>query len=575
MVPDPLTLAAAALRKWLLEYSRATWQKSPGLDDNATQLLVSRMVPAVQASQMKMANLVAASASRDYGIPQLPPDEELITLGRGVDPKDVYLRPIVTARAAVADGKSYDEARADGLDRLESLATTDLQMAKVRQFDTSLKTAQKTFYRRVPKGASTCALCLIAATQPYTVGNLLPIHPGCDCGVEAIPPGMHLDDLLDPQKLLEATHAKVKAFTEIEDRGGRAVDYRKLLITHEHGEIGPLLAWDGQKFTGPKDIPGGAAGAVAKPSVTPISAETPADRARKLLPGLQKSLTDLRAQGLSEESSQVSYHKLQIEKHQAALADEAAKGTLRESTPVPSLRGAKTGPETAAGQPPKPPQPPVPPRQNGGVGDSGGDDDFKDHPDLSPEDRAEARAAAQAKREAAAAAEPVVSATLSDAVTANGGELERFDSRLKDEASLYRKIQDVMDENDVAADVAASKIRDSLRYTAVVSEKGYWAAGTRIGDALVAAGHQRGKVVSGWARSGYRGRNDTFITPEGVEYEVQIHTAASLKAAEDTHKLYEEERLPTTPPEKKAQLSAMQAAIFASVPAPDDIVWID
>jgi hypothetical protein len=254
MALDPLSLAVSAVRKWLTSYSKQVWQKTPGLDDAAMDAVVSRMVPAVQASQLKVANLVSASVARDFGIPPLPPDHEIVTSGRGVDPEDVYQRPIVVVRSAIADDKSYEQARSQGLQRLESLATTDLQMAKVRQFDASLGAAGKTYYRRVPQGTHTCALCLIASTQVYTVGKLLPIHPGCDCSVEAIPAGMDLDDVLNTKQLLESTHAKVKEFTGIEDRGGRAVDYRKLLITHEHGEIGPVLGWHGQKFTGPKAI---------------------------------------------------------------------------------------------------------------------------------------------------------------------------------------------------------------------------------------------------------------------------------------------------------------------------------
>jgi hypothetical protein len=40
----------------------------------------------------------------------------------------------------------------------------------------------------------------------------------------------------------------------VEDRGGRAQDYRKLIVTREHGEVGPTLSWIGQKFTSQADI---------------------------------------------------------------------------------------------------------------------------------------------------------------------------------------------------------------------------------------------------------------------------------------------------------------------------------
>jgi hypothetical protein len=54
-----------------------------------------------------------------------------------------------------------------------------------------------------------------------------------------------------------------------------------------------------------------------------------------------------------------------------------------------------------------------------------------------------------------------------------------------------------------------------------------------------------------------------------VWLEVQIHTNDSLSAAEQTHRIYEEQRLPTTSPEREAELKALQAEVFNSVPIPD------
>ncbi len=62
-----------------------------------------------------------------------------------------------------------------------------------------------------------------------------------------------------------------------------------------------------------------------------------------------------------------------------------------------------------------------------------------------------------------------------------------------------------------------------------------------------------------------------FVTPNGQQFEVQIHTQASLDAAEECHPLYEEWRLTSTSPERKAELTALQERIFAAVPVPDDV----
>lgn len=243
--------AVAQLRAQLVAYLQAFWATADLTDDTIVRLLET-VVPVVQAGQLQVANLTSvylAAATGTEPIAVL----DTITQGRGVSPEVVYSRPVVNARTLVAQGKPFTEALTAGGRRLESLGTTDLQMAKVRQADTSLSRAGVKHYRRVPKGAGTCAMCLIASTKRYNVGKLAPIHPGCDCGVDVIPPGQALDDVLDVN-LLNATHAKVQEFTNIRDRGGRATDYRKLIITHQHGEIGPVLSWRGDHFDSPANL---------------------------------------------------------------------------------------------------------------------------------------------------------------------------------------------------------------------------------------------------------------------------------------------------------------------------------
>lgn len=286
---DAYAKALADVRKRVLGFATAAWnaatsKSAPGgqFGQPALDSFVTRVVPVVSAGQQRVANLTSAHIAATTGTKPVKVDTQQVTGGRGVPPTRVYARPMIVARSTVKEladpapapsGLRFlddeelgpgglivtedpvAEAIKRGGLRLEQLVSTDLQMATIRQADESLQAAGITRYRRVPRGAHTCALCLIASTQTYKVGTLLPIHPGCDCGVEQIPEGLDLDDLVDTTKLLNATHAKVKDFTGVEDRGGRAVDYRKLLVTHEHGEIGEILAWNGQKFTSAADIP--------------------------------------------------------------------------------------------------------------------------------------------------------------------------------------------------------------------------------------------------------------------------------------------------------------------------------
>lgn len=242
--------AAAAIRAALLHFAEQVWA-SISLDDEGLNRLVELMVPQVMAAQLQIADFTSVylAASAEAEIVAAPD----VTTGRGVPPEDVYARPVITARSGIVKGLSVAKALSVGKRRLINLAGTDLQMAKVRQAQASFASSSREFYRRVPTGTENCAMCLIAATQRYNTKELLPIHPGCDCDIDVIPPGMDLDHVIDIEQL-EATHDQVKAFTGIADRGGRAPDYRKLIITREHGEIGPTISWLGQKFTGPGQI---------------------------------------------------------------------------------------------------------------------------------------------------------------------------------------------------------------------------------------------------------------------------------------------------------------------------------
>jgi hypothetical protein len=62
--------------------------------------------------------------------------------------------------------------------------------------------------------------------------------------------------LTDSGDLLEPVHNAIQDRFGVSDRGARAIDYRKVLSVHQHGELGPLLTVKTHKFTGEKDLPG-------------------------------------------------------------------------------------------------------------------------------------------------------------------------------------------------------------------------------------------------------------------------------------------------------------------------------
>jgi hypothetical protein len=81
----------------------------------------------------------------------------------------------------------------------------------------------------------------VASTQRYHKGDLLPIHPGCDCGEMPLygtdDPGQIIN-----QQRLDATHEAVEARFGEFDRSAREIDYRNIMVA-DHGEMGPVLTW--------------------------------------------------------------------------------------------------------------------------------------------------------------------------------------------------------------------------------------------------------------------------------------------------------------------------------------------
>lgn len=249
------------------------WDSLGQYRDQQAQQFISQAAPTVNGAQQAIAALTAgylnqANAHAGAGSQQTPTvlsGKQLAGI-RGVDPTEVYRRPFVQLYWALSKGATFDDAKAAGRARLEHIAASDLQLAKTHQAIQTLGSNDKVVgYRRVLVGAQSCAMCIVASTQRYHKEQLMPIHPACDCGIAPIyghmDPGRsintailtksgavdengHLnpDHVEDAGDLLEDVHSVIHQATGTSDRGARLVDYRKFLVTHEHGEMGPILS---------------------------------------------------------------------------------------------------------------------------------------------------------------------------------------------------------------------------------------------------------------------------------------------------------------------------------------------
>lgn len=218
-------------------------------------------LPIILAGERQVATLTATYQERLYR--EVEPHADAVTLDldevtgtalRGVDPEDVYQRPFKEVWTALSNDVPLDDAVTRGANRLETLVKTDLQLSRTHTVQALAPQLPKFEYTiRVLQGEYDCALCMIASTQRYRKRDLAPIHPGCDCLIKLVTADEDPGQVIDEDKL-DAIHRAVDSALGTHDRGGRAVDYRQILISNEHGEIGPVLSFRGQKFTGPDDV---------------------------------------------------------------------------------------------------------------------------------------------------------------------------------------------------------------------------------------------------------------------------------------------------------------------------------
>ena len=279
-----------AIRQQITAFGQAYWDSLPHYRASAVEDMIKVITPRVTAGQLRIADLTRAylaQCARELGWKVvLPPiDQDEIRGARGVDPRVVYRRPAVDVYTALAAGKPLPQAAAEGRLRLTQLIGGDMQLAKVHASRQSMRgyPEEGQFYRRVLTGRENCALCVVASTQRYYRGDLLPIHPGCDCDVQPLPPGLTVNQVID-EDLLEQVHQITADRLGVSDRGGRTPDYRKLLTVSEHGEYGPTLSW-AQPKAKPKTKAGGAE--PPKPPKPPkkTTAQPPddSDRLKRLL----------------------------------------------------------------------------------------------------------------------------------------------------------------------------------------------------------------------------------------------------------------------------------------------------
>jgi len=220
---------SSLLRERVVAYTLSVWAAARAFRDADVDRIVAQIVPAVRAGQLQLATLTDAyigQVAKRSGVSWVPSLDRSVTAYRGVDAGIVYRRPAVALYTALAAGEGYSRAVEVGQSRLLSIVSTDLQQARNRQASQSVRGSGFSSYRRVLTGKEDCDLCQLASANVYSKADLMPIHPGCDCGVEP-----------------------VDGFDSSPDTTAETV------VVNMHGELGPTLGWASDHFTSAADIP--------------------------------------------------------------------------------------------------------------------------------------------------------------------------------------------------------------------------------------------------------------------------------------------------------------------------------
>lgn len=182
----------------------ATWARvmtNPSEDAAARWLAAAQ--PLLSAAQSTAAGLALAFVggyiSAATGTPAAQSEFTAADFAepRGVPLVDLLMRPVTTMRWELSKGSTLTDASTAGQVRAAQIGSTDPMLAYRAASTAEMETNPKVVgYRRVPD-AKACKFCLLASTQRYHDGELMPLHPHCGCTVAPIvgakDPGQVLD----------------------------------------------------------------------------------------------------------------------------------------------------------------------------------------------------------------------------------------------------------------------------------------------------------------------------------------------------------------------------------------------
>lgn len=300
-MPNPLDLAFAHQRAILRIRAKAeaavdsVWADVAGVSDVELATFLEQITPIVEGARLASVNMTAGylrsflqlTDGISPNVADFVAEDVAAGIRNGADLVEVYTRPIVTARAALSKGADYMDAMQKGRERLATTMATDVQLGmRDTVYEYGRRVPQFKTFRRVLQGGKVCALCVVASTQTYYTGSLMPIHNNCDCGVVPetdyfVPRDVNTQRLKDARAFLGEKYSGKAAYRGTRADGSRMAskitgsgwvdedgkvhfglpdnpDQAKAILpdvkVEQHGELGPTLVDDAHKFTGPDEV---------------------------------------------------------------------------------------------------------------------------------------------------------------------------------------------------------------------------------------------------------------------------------------------------------------------------------
>lgn len=180
---------------------------------------------------------------------------------------------------------------------------------------------------------------------------------------------------------------------------------------------------------------------------------------------------------------------------------------------------------------------------------------------------------------AASKQEPKITKDLKELVSTTDGKLYGLEHKLKTKDSIHRKIETDASEKGLTEFVAASDIKDAVRYTLLSNDDSFVNNYDTIKSGLVRKGYSevRCKNYFDLYRQGkvkHKSVQSVFSTPDGYRFEIQFQTPSSQNAKDAKLPLYEEHRSLKTTAERRKELESQMERLAEKVSTPRNIYSI-